>query len=189
MGFNLYNLGVIRECWLDNGTLKYKSPTTGKISECFTDLEVSTAPQTNIFYSKTVAFYLTDEEHAYIGRYDGKVSVYDKETFVLTGLRNWNVPPHPVTRVCGYIKPIGAVYEVVLDLQDRQSLYCGYHNIEAKLIAPAPDTLDISYAVAMCQSSPASEDFHIYREGGVLCGTEFRTVQDKLWKQDCPRFL
>ena len=61
MGFNLYNLGVIRECWLDKGTLKYKSPVTGHVDVCETDLDVSVSPQTNIFYSKNVAFFLEDE--------------------------------------------------------------------------------------------------------------------------------
>lgn len=188
MGFNLYNLGVIRECWLDNGVLKYKSPVTGQVDICETDLNVSVSPQTNIFYSKNVAFLLEENGVRYIGRYDGKVSLYNKNN-LLVGLRNWVVPPHPPTAVCGYYKPRGAVYEVALNLSDKQSLYCGHHNIEARLVKPADYEFDLSYAVGVCQQSPGSEVLHIYRRGGVACGTEFWTVQDELWQHHCPVFL
>lgn len=189
MGFNLYNLGVIRECWLDKGTLKYKSPVTGHVDVCETDLDVSVSPQTNIFYSKNVAFFLEDETTWYIGRFDGKVSLYNKINQLLVGLRNWVVPPHPPTAVCGYYKPMGVVYEVALNLSDKQTLFCGHHNIEARLIRPADYDFDLSYAVKICQQAPGSEKLHIYREGGVECGTEFRTVQNELWQRNCKVFL
>lgn len=193
MGFNLYNLGVIRECWLENGTLKFKSPVTGQVTACETDLDIEVEPQTNIFYSKTIAFYLlpyfNGRKICLIGRFDGKVSIVDAETNLLIGLRNWVVPPHPPTAVCGYFKPQGVVYEVALNLSDKQSLYCGYHNIEARLIRPADYDFDLSYAVGVCEQLPGSDKLHIYRKGGVECGTEFWTVQNELWKRNCPVFL
>jgi len=173
--------------------LKFKSPMTGEVTACETDLEYDTTPQTNLFYSKNVAFQLMTNTKArslmYIGRFDGKISVYDANSKLLVGLRNWAVPPHPPTAVCGYYKPRGVVYEIVLDMHDRQSLYCGYHNIEARLKKPADYVFDLSYAVLMCEQAMASEDFHIYKEGGIACGTEFRTVQDDLWKHHCTIFL
>lgn len=193
MGFNLYNLGVIRECWLENGMLKFKSPVTGEVTACETDLSVEAHPQKNVFYSKTVAFFLTtkdaDRQVKLIGRYDGKISIIDAKSGLLVGLKNWVVPPHPPTAICGYYKPMGMVYEVALNLSDKQSLYCGYHNIEARLISPADYDFDLSYAVGMCEQSAGSDKLHIYRKGGTECGTEFWTVQDELWKHDCTIFL
>ena len=190
MGFNLYNLGVIRECWLDGGVLHYKSPITDKVSKCMTSLNVSCEKQQNIFYSKSVAFVLYTNDSMYIGRYDGKISVYRKSDMLLTGIQNWEVPMHPPTVCCGYYCEGGMPYEVFLDRSDLTTLYCGYHNIEAALVNGGRGvSFDLSYAAAMSEKRRGESPGYIYVEGGVRCATECRTVQDALWRRDCPVYL
>lgn len=199
MGFNYHNLGLIRECWIDNGILKFKQPMTGEEVACQTDLDVSVPKQTNIFYSKTVAFLLYADDKCYIGRYDGKVSVYmsrDIKTSLrnngplLIGLKNWKIPPHPHTATCGYYCTGGMAYEIYLNMDDGQSLYCGYHFMEAKLAKRNyGEIFDLTYAVAMTEKQCQDIPWYIYTEGGIQCETECRSVQDSLWKRNCPVFL
>lgn len=190
MGFNLYNLGVIRECRLNGGVLEYKSPITNKVSQCMTSLEDSCEWQKNIFYSRTVAFVLYTNDKAYIGRYDGKISIYRKSDMLLLGIQNWDIPSHPSTVCCGYYCEGGVPYEVYLDRTDAKTLYCGFHNIEAALFeGGSGKVFDLSYAAAMSERRVGDSPWYIYLEGGVRCATECRTIQDALWRRDCPVYL
>lgn len=190
MGFNLYNLGVIRECRLNVGILEYRSPITYKLHQCKTSLVDSCEWQRNIFYSKSVAFVLYANDKVYIGRYDGKVSIYRRSDMLLLGLQNWDVPARPSTVCCGYYCEGGMPYEVFLDRSDAKTLYCGFHNIEAALVNGGRGMVfDLSYAAAMSEKRADGGPWYIYLEGGVRCATECRIIQDELWRRDCTVYL
>lgn len=188
LGFNLYNLGLIRECWIENGTLCFISPVTSQVTKCNTSLNVSVPRQLNIFYSPSVAFLLEAAGKKYIGRYDGKVSIYAGDN-LLIGLQDWEPPAKPHTKACGYWCNGGVTYDIHLNLDDGKTLFCGYRNMEARLKGALPRAFDLTCAVQHSSHHTADGPWYIYEEGGKLCETEQRSVQEALWRRDCPSFI
>lgn len=189
MGFNLYGLGNIKPCHIENGTLIYRLPYSGKELSYKTTMSISIPEQTNLFLSKTVMFYLEDADKCYVGRTDGRISIYRKSDKMLVGLQLWEVPPYPRLCECGfYLTPKGNV-PVKLDTRDHYTLYVDYKRMEAKLHEPMYNYYMSDLAVSKTFEEKSDTDWYIVDKEGVYAEVDAWSVQDDLWKPDCRKFL
>lgn len=189
MGFNLYNLGLIKPCWVENGNVCYELTGSGTILRCPTRLQKDIPRQLNLFMSKTVAFLLYDDESMYIGRYDGVISIYDRETEILTGLNNWDAPAYPPLKVCGYYRSPVQLCEINLDLRDKVTAYVNYNSMEAVLTTPINVQFEEELNLVGAEIEPKIGSVSIYNERGEEIEIKTWSVQNDVWRQNCRVFL
>ena len=189
MGFNLYGLGNIKPCWVSNGILYYELPFTGKTFSCETSLQVSIPKQTNLFASKTVAFYLEDENNTYVGRYDGRISIYRKTDNMLVGLQLWVVPPYPPLCECGFYKSVKGNISVKLDTRDCATLYVEFKRMEARLKHPMYEHYISKLTVSKTYNDRSQNEWYVVDKEGNYAEIDAWNIQDDLWKRNCRIFL
>lgn len=189
MGFNLYGLGNIKPCRISQGILYYTLPYSGKTFSCPTSLQISIPEQTNLFVSKTVAFFLEDEEKYYVGRYDGRISIYRKSDNMLVGLQSWECPPYPMLCECGFYKTVIGNVPVRLDTRDCVTLYVDFKRMEAKLRKPMYEKLISNLTVSKTYSELSNTEWYIVDKEGNYAEVDAWNIQDDLWKRNCRIFL
>ena len=147
--------------------------------------------QRNLFVSFDVAFYLFKEDTVYVGRYDGCVSIYRKcanDKLLLLDIQKWT--PRALNLIeAGYKRGHAVMYPIYLSTHDYQTLYCAYRNAEGHLKEPFHGEFLISAEVLDLLAVNTTEEFSVFNERGELLETVNWTIQEELWRRDCPVFL
>lgn len=189
MGFNLYSLGNIHTCWIENHKVYYESTATKIVYSYDTALDVTLPKQLNLFVSDNVAFLMFDDNNKYIGRYDGVISIYRKSDDMLVGLSNWKPPTYPPLKSCGFYTTPVQPDEVMLDLRDKQTVYVRWHNIEAKVKVPIDLKFDEPMGIISYEAFANEGPWHIYNERGEPVEVDVWFIQKELWRRDCTILL
>ena len=188
MGFNFYSYGNLHPCGVSNGKVYYMLPS-GKRIEFDTKLDIEIPKQTNLFISDKVAFLLYHEDKMYIGRYDSSISIYRTSDELLIGLNTWTPSKYAETIHCGFYTYSGAIYEIHLDLKDRQTLYVCRLGIEGCLKSPVEPSFDLDASALSASAWGNSNNYHIYNKRGEPIEVDVWTVQDDVRKRNCRIFL
>lgn len=187
MGFSNFGYGCLMPCGVKDGSVILELPS-GMIIGYPTHLEVTLPLQTNLYFGKTIAFLLEDEEKEYIGRFDGSITIVRKSDGLLVGLNNWDAPKHPRIKSCGLYLEKGISSPVYIDLNDNQSLYVQDLPISSKLRTPYSgdfNELDSTMS-SLIDVNVAS---HIYTKGGMALGTEVWNIQTSVRGRNCRIFF
>lgn len=190
MGYNNFGRGNIHPCEIQGDKFSWYDSLGVKHSYDCT-LQFDVPKQCNIFFSIDIAFYLLLEDKVIIGRYDGVISVYKKcfdDKLMLVGIQHWSVPYKSRMEIAGYVPGDNETYPIYLDAENRQTLYCFYHNIEGTFPTPYDGDflVDIDYIGAL---SKCKERVAVFNERGEHLAQVKWSVQDRLWRRDCEVFL
>ncbi len=185
MGFNYYNFGNIRECSLQDGTLHVRDPF-GRVTKYQIDLQERTAWQQNIFITPYIAFVLyTNDNREIIGRFDGSITLYKDNLMV--GLSSWK--PKDVLNVVqvGYYCGSASLHSIVVDMDDRQTLFVDDLRYEALLPTPLSGTPNLTTALALAEQR--TKESVILMKGGVSIEVPIWSIQDTLRIGTCRDFV
>lgn len=189
MGFNNNNKGSIHLCWMENGVLYEEAACSKQVRSYPTKLDISLPKQKNLFVSNTVAFLLYDEDKMYIGRFDGVISIYDKNSRLLLGISAWSPPEGVPLKLIGFFHTAAGIKEVNLDLRDHQTVYIDWHRIEALLSKPFNITITDTFTALDRCYTPTLSTWYFFDKEGNKVGLSVWDIQNSLWKQDCEIFL
>jgi len=190
MGFNFFSLGNIHPCGVQNGKIYYVLPS-GKHVYFQTQLDssITIKEQTNLFYSKTVAFLLYHDDLMYVGRFDKSISIYRTSDELLVGLNFWEPPRYADTVCCGFYNDSGSIEEIYIDLIDKQTLYISGTNMEGLANKPLDIDFDLDAAVFSARVFGNDKNYHIFTKRGEAIEVDVWTIQDDLRKRNCRIFL
>ena len=189
MGFNLYSLGNIHKCWIEDHKVFYEQTATGKVYSYETALDVTLPAQKNLFVSDNVAFLMYSEDKEYVGRYDGVISIYRRSDNMLVGLSNWKPPTYPPLKTCGFYQSPVQPEEIYLDLRDQQTVYVRWRNIEARLPKRLNLVFDEPLTVVGYEAFVDEGPWFIYDKGGERVEVDVWFVQNEVWRRDCTILL
>lgn len=189
MGFCQRQYGNVHACWIEDGYVCQEMACTHVVHRYPTQLDVNIPKQTNIFFSFTVAFLLYHEDRMYVGRYDGWISIYRVSDNMLVGINRWTPDSNAICMQVGFFCDNLIVYEVYLDVRDRQTIYSRWHRVEAKLKKQIPAEVPALFDAKSFTPGTPIEDWYLLVGGGEVVGVDVWSVQDSLWRQDCRVFL
>lgn len=189
MGFNLYGLGNIKPCWVENGVVSYELPYSGKVFKYKSALDCSIPKQCNLFISKNVAFYLQDNDNFYVGRYDGFITIYRKSDKMMVGLREWEAPSYPPICHCGFYGTATGRKVVYLDTRDQITLYVDYRHIEAKLSKPIGLDFASELSAVTVLNDLSENEWYIVDKEGDYASVDAWNIQSGLREPNCTKFL
>lgn len=189
MGFMQQTYGIVRRCWVTAGQLYYAMPYTDKIHSCEVSLDIDIPEQLNEFRSDTVAFYLMDDNFKYIGRYDGTISILDKNSGMLVDWSTWKTPAGvPVREVGKCYTPIGYI-PAYMDMRDEHTVYTRYMrmegSIEGELKSLAPECIVLSHY----RMNPQQMQWMILDKEENEFAVKEWSLQKNIWSGDCPRYF
>ena len=187
MGFNYFGYGCVQPCGVINGKV-YQVLPSGMAVFYNTKLDVTIPEQVNLYYGKTIAFWLKHGGRDYIGRFDGSITIIRESDGLLVGLNSWEAPKRPEVIPCGMYAEKGIPQVCYIDNRDRQSLYIQEQPISSKLVVPyngAFNQLDSTLSFLIDGSGVG----HIYTKGGDALATEVWNIQKSIRGRNCRVFL
>lgn len=177
MGCKAFGANHTSPCWIKDGYV-YTKLYSGTVVSYETALPFDVEEQTNYFDSNRVAFVLFKDESMIVGRLDGTIGIFDKDSGLLTGLNWWKCPGFPLTPI-GYTYGAGAnrFMKVFLDLRDGKTIYCGDYIALVK--EPLPKYLDLNMALVCAKSGQeARHNCFVCGEDGELIAFDAWSLQD-----------
>ena len=189
MGFNQYNFGNIRDCWIEDGFIYQEAPYTKHVFRYPTRLPVSIPRQCNVFVSDTVAFLLYYDQKMYIGRFDGWISIYRMSDNMLVGVNGWTPPGKPETDLIGFFKAPNGTVEVRRDRLDPLTIYAMYEGVEGLLPKSIPSAHCNIPKETTFRYLRKDYDWFVIDEGGARVEIELWNLQDERRRRDCRVFL
>lgn len=190
MGFMVAGNGITHPCEIRDGYVRYTNGI-GKEFSFPCSIKENVPKQTNYLFSFEVAFYLIKDDIVYVGRYDGKISVYkwlNDGRHLFLRVETWQ-PRTTYLELVGYKRGHTVVYPIYMSKTDNQTLYCSYRNAEGYLKEPREGGFLISADVIQALSANIQEEFSVFTEGGERLETYDWIIQTEVWKRDCKVFL
>lgn len=154
MGYNYFNCGNMRSCRIFEGNIEVKD-SFDRVFKLPTGIKLNTDWQCNLFWNSEITFLLkTSDGSEIIGYPNGGIMI--RKDNLLVGMNTFEPKQGFEAECIGYAIH-DAMRRILLDMEDRQTIYLEGKRYEAMLPKKFYGSVDLSRALAKIGRKEAKE--------------------------------